>query len=82
MGCGRSAPKSELRRFVREGRGIVPDPAGKRPGRGAYLHPEPDCARAAVARRGFDRSFRAPISTPDDPLDLLDHTWQSDASTK
>jgi len=37
--------------------------------------------RAAVARRGFDRSFRAPISTPDNPLDLLDQ-WPSDASTR
>lgn len=82
MGCGRSAPKAELRRFVREGRGLAPDPDGTRPGRGAYLHPDPECARAAVARRGFDRSLRAPISTPDDPLDLLDPKWPSDVFTK
>ena len=68
-------------RFVRDGQGIRPDPAATHPGRGAYLHQDPECARAAVARRGFDRSFRAPISTPDNPLDLMSE-WQSDASTR
>ena len=81
MGCGRPAPKGELARFVRSGDRIEPDPSGRRSGRGAYLHRDEDCARAAVARGGFARSFRAPVATPDNPLDLLG-SWQSDASTR
>ena len=68
-------------RFVRVGGRLEPDPLGTRPGRGAYLHEDPECARAALARRGFDRSFRAPVAAPDNPLDLLG-SWPSDASTR
>jgi predicted RNA-binding protein YlxR (DUF448 family) len=70
VGCGEAAPKAQLVRFVlRDGR-LAADPAARRQGRGAYLHPSEDCAREAMRRRGFDRSFRAPVATPDDLLEL------------
>jgi uncharacterized protein len=68
VGCGESAPKDLLIRFVLRGGAVEPDPAGTLPGRGAYLHRNPDCAREAIRRRGFDRSFRAQVRPPADSL--------------
>lgn len=31
------------------------------PGRGAWLHPDPDCLTAAVKRRAFARALRGPV---------------------
>jgi uncharacterized protein len=36
----------------------VPDPARKRPGRGAHLHPGQGCFALAQRRRAFGRSLR------------------------
>jgi predicted RNA-binding protein YlxR (DUF448 family) len=55
-------------RFVLRSGELEPDRAGTLPGRGAYLHRNPACAREAIRRRAFDRSFRAPVGTPDDSL--------------
>jgi uncharacterized protein len=71
VGCGASAPKDRLVRFVLRSGRLEPDPRASAPGRGAYLHRDPACAREAVRRRGFDRSFRAPVRTPDDLLELV-----------
>jgi predicted RNA-binding protein YlxR (DUF448 family) len=32
-----------------------------RPGRGAWLHPDPACLAEAVRRRAFTRALRAPV---------------------
>jgi uncharacterized protein len=66
VGCGRSRPKSELLRFVRDGDRVVPDPDGRRPGRGAYLCRNEECRVLAKRRRGFHRAFRAPVQGPED----------------
>ncbi|NEE00030.1 YlxR family protein [Phytoactinopolyspora halotolerans] len=62
VGCRSRAEKSALLRVVVEGSGpdmgLVPDPDGKRPGRGAYIHPSTGCLDAAERRRAFTRSFR------------------------
>ena len=68
MGCGESAPKDRLVRFVARSDTDEPDPAGTLPGRGAYLHRNPACARQAISCRAFDRSFRTQLRTPDDSL--------------
>ena len=68
MGCGESAPKNQLLRFVLRAGSVEPDPAGTLPGRGAYLHESDACAREAIRRRGFDRSFRAQVRPPGDSL--------------
>jgi predicted RNA-binding protein YlxR (DUF448 family) len=42
-----------------------------RQGRGAWLHPRPECVTAAVKHRAFGRAFRAGLDSPD-PVRLLD----------
>ena len=37
---------------------LVPDPARRRPGRGAHLHPDPACLDKAERRRAFGRALR------------------------
>jgi uncharacterized protein len=37
---------------------ILPDPARRRPGRGAHLHHDPGCLDKAVRRRAFGRALR------------------------
>jgi predicted RNA-binding protein YlxR (DUF448 family) len=68
VGCGESAPKDLLVRFVLRGGAVEPDRAGNLPGRGAYLHRNHACAREAIRRRGFDRSFRTQVGAPDRSL--------------
>jgi uncharacterized protein len=80
VGCGARAPQSELRRFATvEGR-VVPDRDARMPGRGAWLHESRDCFEAAVARRGFHRAFKAPVTIPEDTVDFT-FTWPRSAST-
>jgi hypothetical protein len=37
---------------------VVPDPARRRPGRGAHIHPDPNCLALAERRRAFGRALR------------------------
>lgn len=43
MGCHEVNPKRSLIRIVRSSNGVVIDPTGKLPGRGAYLHDQHSC---------------------------------------
>lgn len=62
VACGRSSSKGDLVRFVRTSEGEVAcDPTGRRPGRGAYLCPDPKCFEGARKRRGLDRALRTKI---------------------
>ena len=79
-GCGERAPREQLHRFATVGGGVVPDPSARLPGRGAWLHPARDCFDAAVARRGFQRALKAPVTIPDDTVDFT-RTWPRSAST-
>jgi predicted RNA-binding protein YlxR (DUF448 family) len=38
---------------------LVPDPARRLGGRGAHLHPDPDCLALAERRRAWPRALRA-----------------------
>ncbi|MER7280873.1 YlxR family protein [Dactylosporangium sp. NPDC000244] len=63
IGCRKRASSSELLRFVAIEIGpdqfrAVPDPARRRPGRGAHLHPDPACLALAERRRAFGRALR------------------------
>ncbi|WP_081639831.1 YlxR family protein [Actinomadura flavalba] len=58
VGCRVRTAKSELLRLVVVEGVIVPDPAGRLPGRGAHLHPDPACLALAERRRAFPRAFR------------------------
>ena len=62
VGCRERATKFELLRVVASDRGagleVVPDPAGRAPGRGAHLHPTPECLALALRRRAFSRALK------------------------
>jgi uncharacterized protein len=62
VGCRQRAAKSELLRVVASDRGagleVVPDPAGRAPGRGAHLQPTTACLDLAIRRRAFPRALK------------------------
>ncbi len=60
VGCRQRTRKSALLRVVRttDG-GVLVDPAGSAPGRGAYVHRDPRCVEAAFARDALTRALRA-----------------------
>ncbi|MGI8781484.1 MAG: YlxR family protein [Solirubrobacteraceae bacterium] len=80
VGCGARAPRSALLRFANVDGALVPDPQTLLPGRGAWLHESQECWRAAVARRGFNRALKAPVSISQEIVDCTD-TWPRSAST-
>ncbi|WP_081866342.1 YlxR family protein [Blastococcus sp. URHD0036] len=58
MGCRQRAPVSDLLRVVIRAGALVPDPGRRLPGRGASVHPTPECLHAAERRRAFPRALR------------------------
>ncbi|WP_409366052.1 YlxR family protein [Mycolicibacterium novocastrense] len=67
VGCRKRELAVELLRVVAvgnvDGAGnslgtVTVDPARKLPGRGAWLHPTPQCLEAAIRRRAFGRALR------------------------
>ena len=66
LGCRQRAPRSSLLRVVaRDGRAVV-DTAALLPGRGAWVHPDPGCVRAAVRRSAFGRALRTTLTDTSD----------------
>lgn len=71
VGCRIRVAASDLLRIVVESsadgatRRLVPDLRGGMPGRGAHLHPDPDCLALAERRKAFGRALRV-----EGPLDL------------
>lgn len=67
LASGEVRPKAELIRFVLSPDGVVvPDAAGKLPGRGFWLLPRRDMIDKACDRRLFGKAARAPVSVPRD----------------
>jgi uncharacterized protein len=59
VGCRGKGSKRELLRVARTpGGAVVVDPEGRAPGRGAYVHREPGCVDAALARGALWRALR------------------------
>jgi len=58
VGCRQKAAKAEMLRVVASQGLLVPDPSARLPGRGAYVHPVPDCLDLAERRRAFPRALR------------------------
>ncbi|WP_081915470.1 YlxR family protein [Saccharothrix sp. NRRL B-16314] len=58
IGCRARTLPSELLRVVVVDGAVVPDTRRRLPGRGAWLHPDPDCLRNAEKRRAFPRAFK------------------------
>ncbi|HEY3263644.1 MAG TPA: YlxR family protein [Actinomycetota bacterium] len=60
VGCRRRGSQRSLLRVVVGSDGMIrPDPAGREPGRGAYLHRDVGCIEAAVRRGTLARALRA-----------------------
>jgi predicted RNA-binding protein YlxR (DUF448 family) len=60
VGCRQRAAASELLRVVAVEGQLLPDLRARLPGRGAHLHPRPDCLQAAERRKAFPRALRVP----------------------
>ncbi|PXY30858.1 nucleotide-binding protein [Prauserella flavalba] len=58
VGCRRRALISELLRVVAVDGALVVDERRRLPGRGAWLHPGPECLSKAERRRAFPRALR------------------------
>ena len=70
-GCGESRPKKELIRVVRSPIGEISlDATGKKPGRGAYICPRPECLKKARKHKRSDRSIDTAI--PEDVYAALE----------
>ena len=65
VGCGQLKSKKELLRVVRTPDGVIEldtSPAGKKPGRGAYLCRDKECLAKAVKAKRLERALEQPIS--------------------
>ena len=71
IGCRLRDERDLLLRVVLTGNTVVVDSTATAPGRGAWVHPTPDCVNNAVSRGGLSRSFRR--SGPFDSGGLLAH---------
>jgi predicted RNA-binding protein YlxR (DUF448 family) len=58
VGCRSRAPKRELVRIARAPHGARVDPDGTAPGRGAYVHRDGACVRAALGKGTLARALR------------------------
>lgn len=81
IGCRRRELAVELLRVaaVSTGNGefaVAVDTVGNLPGRGAWLHPNQQCLRAAIRRRAFGRALR--ITGPPDTSAVVDHIEKAD----
>lgn len=62
LGCREMKPKVELIRVVRSPEGDISlDFRGKKPGRGAYLCPDPNCLARARKGRAIERALAAQV---------------------
>ena len=70
LASGEVRARHELLRFVVGPDGVlVPDPAGRLPGRGLWLSPRRDMIEKACARNLFAKAAKASVRLPDDLLE-------------
>ena len=62
VGCRERAPKAELLRVARTPSGVRADPTATAPGRGAYVHRDPDCVAAALRKGAIARALRTGLA--------------------
>ena len=75
LGCREMKPKRELIRAVRSPEGEVSlDFRGRKPGRGAYVCPNPECLKKARKARALERAFSCQI--PEEVWDALEREMQ------
>ena len=70
---GETGPKSGLVRFViGPDDSVVPDLAGKLPGRGIYVSADRGALEKAIAKRMFSRGARRQVTVPEDLLSTVE----------
>lgn len=63
VGCREMKPKKELIRVVRSPEGEVSlDTTGKKPGRGAYVCPDPECLKRSVKQKQLERQLEVHLT--------------------
>ena len=78
VGCREMKPKKELIRVVKSPEGEVSlDFKGKKPGRGAYVCPDPECLKKARKSRALDRMLE--VSIPDEVYEALERQMETEA---
>jgi predicted RNA-binding protein YlxR (DUF448 family) len=66
IGCNTTTNKRELVRVVRQPEGgVVADPTGKKAGRGAYIHQQPECWELALKKGRLERALKTTLSQDD-----------------
>ena len=76
VGCREMKPKPELIRVVKSPEGEVSlDFKGKKPGRGAYVCPDPECLKKARKSRALERAFSAAL--PDEVYQALEEQMKA-----
>ena len=77
LGCREMKPKRELIRVVRSPEGEISlDFKGKKPGRGAYLCPDPACLQRARKSRALERAFE--VSVPAEVYTALEEQMEGE----
>jgi uncharacterized protein len=61
VACRQEGTKDELIRLVGGPQGVVLDPNGRAPGRGAYLHRRPECLEEARKKGALGRALKAQV---------------------
>ena len=75
LGCREMKPKRDLIRVVRAPDGTITlDFHGQKPGRGAYLCPQPECLKRARKAKALERAFSLPI--PAEVYDALEQEME------
>ena len=79
LGCREMKPKRELIRAVKSPEGEISlDFRGKKPGRGAYVCPDPECLAKARKSKGLERAFSMAI--PTEVYDALEEQMKQEQS--
>jgi predicted RNA-binding protein YlxR (DUF448 family) len=75
IGCRQRSAAAQLLRVVAgpsgAGHPVLPDPDRRAAGRGAWVHPDPDCVALAERRRAYGRALRVP--GPADPTAVREY---------
>ncbi|MCL2082311.1 MAG: YlxR family protein [Oscillospiraceae bacterium] len=81
LGCREHKPKKELCRVTKSPLGEISiDEGGKKPGRGAYICPAPECFKKARKSKVLERNFR--LSVPGEVYDGLQAILDSNGGAK
>lgn len=76
VGCREMKEKRELIRVVKSPDGDISlDFKGKKPGRGAYLCPDPECLKRARKARALERALETAV--PADVYDALEQQMKA-----